>query len=140
MDIQKEILDKLTECGVKPSPQRMAILQFLVMHPVHPTVEFVYNSLSPKMPTLSKTTVYNTLKLLSEHRAIQTLAIDEKNIRYDATTMVHAHFHCKRCGKVYDLHVKGLNGLEVSNPLFKVTDCQIYYKGLCEECNNEVIN
>jgi Fe2+ or Zn2+ uptake regulation protein len=137
MDIQKEILGKLTECGVKPSPQRMAILQFLVMHPVHPTVEFVYNSLSPDMPTLSKTTVYNTLKLLSEHKAIQTLVIDEKNIRYDATTKVHAHFHCKNCGKVLDLRVKGLDDLKVKAKHFKVTDCQIYYKGLCEECNNE---
>ncbi|MDR2847666.1 MAG: transcriptional repressor [Bacteroidales bacterium] len=137
MDVQKEILGKLTDCGVKPSPQRMAIMQFLVMNPVHPTVEVVFNSLLPKMPTLSKTTVYNTLKLLSEHGAIQTIVIDEKNVRYDATTAVHAHFQCKQCGKVFDFKVKGLKDIKVKAKHFHITECQVYYKGLCEECNNQ---
>jgi Fe2+ or Zn2+ uptake regulation protein len=140
MNVQKEILSKLNGCGVKPSPQRVAIMQFLVTHPVHPTVELIFNSLSPEMPTLSKTTVYNTLKLLSEHGAIQTIVIDEKNIRYDAETFVHAHFQCKRCGKVSDLEVEGIEELKVKTNRLDITECQFYYKGLCEECSNKVIN
>ena len=53
----------LLERGIKPSQQRIALLEYLVKHPVHPTADELYSRLSPMMPTLSKTTVYNTLRL-----------------------------------------------------------------------------
>lgn len=61
----------------------------------HPTVEDVYAGLCSKMPTLSRTTVYNTLRLLSEHNAARMITIDEHRVCYDGNTGPHVHFYCK---------------------------------------------
>jgi Fur family peroxide stress response transcriptional regulator len=44
--------------------------------------------------TLSKTTVYNSLKLFLKRGIVQELTIEEKEVRYDADTRPHAHFKC----------------------------------------------
>ena len=93
----------LMEYGIRPSLQRLAIMEYLVTHPTHPTADEIHTALSPSMPTLSKTTVYNTLKLLAAHRAILLLDIDERNSRFDGDVSPHAHFRCRNCGAVYDL-------------------------------------
>ncbi len=126
----------LEQHNIKPSMQRIAIMQYLVDHRTHPTVEQIFASLSPSMPTLSKTTVYNTLKLLSEHGAAQTLTIDERNTCYDADTTPHAHFLCKCCGRVYDLpinkDIKRVEAVEIGGHY--VQEEHYYYKGICKYC------
>ena len=130
-----KVKDRLLEFGIKPSLQRMAVMDYLMKNPVHPTVDLIFNELSPAIPTLSKTTVYNTLKLLEENGAIQTLNIDEKNVRYDADISPHAHFRCKKCGQVDDLFVTGLGSIQMESVEKRmITECQVYYKGYCEKC------
>jgi len=132
----KEAYNRLVECGIRPSLQRIAIMQYLMTHPVHPTIEDVYNGLSGKMRTLSKTTVYNTLRMLSEKGAAQMITIDEHRVCYDGNVKSHVHFYCKQCGRVIDL-------MDEPAPLLaspKVVDGnivleeQLYYKGICAEC------
>lgn len=132
-----DAIKRLESQHIRPSVQRIAIMKYLMEHLTHPTVEEIYTSLSPSMPTLSKTTVYNTLKLLSEHGAIQTLTIDEHYTCYDADTTPHGHFLCKRCGKIYD--VKGaarqVGRCEVEG--HRVQEVHFYYKGICKACCQE---
>lgn len=124
---------------IKPSVQRIAIMDYLLKHRTHPSVEEVYSALSPDMPTLSKTTVYNTLKLFTEQGAAQMLTIDEKNVCFDGDTSLHAHFLCKKCGKIYDLPmpevVKEVADLEVDGNV--ITEVHHYYKGICKNCIKE---
>lgn len=135
MNTIPDIKKRLEDFGVKPSMQRIAIMDFLMKNPIHPTVDIVFQSLNPSIPTLSKTTVYNTLKLLEEHGVIQSITIDEKNIRYDADISFHAHFKCKRCNVIYDLRVKDLNNLLVGNQKnLLISQCQLYFQGYCEKC------
>ena len=68
----EQIAAKLEEKNIRPSVQRMAIYNFLAENPVHPTVDTIYTALSPQMPTLSRTTVYNTLRQFSECGLVQT--------------------------------------------------------------------
>ena len=84
----------LMQFAIRPSVQRTAVMEYLMNHKTHPTVDEIYLALSPGIPTLSKTTVYNTLNLFIEKGAVQMLTIDEKNARYDADTSKHAHFYC----------------------------------------------
>jgi Fur family ferric uptake transcriptional regulator/Fur family peroxide stress response transcriptional regulator len=133
------VKQRLLQYGIKPSLQRIAVMQYLMENKTHPTVDMIFGALSPSMPTLSRTTIYNTLKLLSEQGAIITLNIDEKNVRYDGDITSHAHFRCKNCGKIYDLPEKSALG-QISSTLsndFHITECQIYYKGYCEDCKNK---
>jgi Fur family ferric uptake transcriptional regulator/Fur family peroxide stress response transcriptional regulator len=139
MNTNIEVKNRLLEFDVKPSLQRMAIMEFLMNNLIHPTADTIFNNLYPLMPTLSKTTVYNTLKLLEEHGAILALNIEEKNVRYDADIREHAHFKCKLCGAVHDLPVKGIDNLQMERPGdFVITECQIYYKGHCEKCKEKI--
>ncbi len=85
------------------------------------------------MPTLSKTTVYNTLKLFSEQGAVQMLTIDERNANFDADTSAHAHFFCKCCGRIYDL--KCLETMETIDMCgHQISEVHYYYKGICKNC------
>jgi Fur family ferric uptake transcriptional regulator/Fur family peroxide stress response transcriptional regulator len=131
MNTKINIEDRLREAGVKPSLQRMAIMKYLVNHAIHPTVDTIYSELAPEIPTLSKTTVYNTLKLLEDTGAIQSITIDEKNVRYDADISNHAHFKCKKCGKIIDL---ALDFIPPKIEKLQINEYQVYYKGLCEDC------
>ena len=72
--------DRLLEHNIKPSMQRIAIMEYLMEHPIHPSADDIYTALSPSMPTLSKTTVYNTLKLFSEQGAALMLPISFANV------------------------------------------------------------
>lgn len=81
----EKVQEYLMSKGIRPSPQRIAIMDYLLDNCNHPTVEAVYDALHTSMPTLSKTTVYNTLKLFEKKQAVQILNIDERNVRLDAT-------------------------------------------------------
>lgn len=70
--------DYLLSYNIKPSVQRIAIMDYLLAHKTHPCIDEIYMALCDDIPTLSKTTVYNTLKLFVEHGAALMLTIDEK--------------------------------------------------------------
>lgn len=126
----------LLKHGIRPSAQRMAVMQFLLDNLTHPTVEQIYAALSPGMPTLSKTTVYNTLKILESRGAIVCIDIDHASERYDADTSVHGHSLCRHCGTVSDVLLRDSRFAGKNAPRgMKVDSIQLLYKGLCPECS-----
>ena len=128
--------DNLIKHEVKPSVQRMAIMDYMMTHFTHPSVDDIYNALSPKFPTLSRTTVYNTLKLFVEHGAVQMLTIDEHNACFDGNTELHAHFLCKKCGKIYDVPLQAEMARLIGDMIEgnEVTELHQYFKGVCKDC------
>lgn len=125
----------LLKYSIKPSIQRTAIMNFLLKNHIHPTVDEIYSALNPQMPTLSKTTVYNTLGLFAERGAVRVLTIDEKNARYDADVSAHAHFICNSCSKVFDFF--NVDPGVFNHPDaqgFKINKTEISYSGLCPQC------
>lgn len=129
--------ERLLEYGIKPSQQRIALMDFLLENRIHPTVDEVYIRLSPEMPTLSKTTVYNTLKLFVQKGAAQMLTIDERNVCFDVDTTAHAHFLCKECGRIIDLDKINSQWENLPEALkgCKVEEIQLYLRGACKECS-----
>lgn len=125
---------RLKEVNIKPSLQRIKIFEYLLKNNIHPTVDMIFQKLSPEIPTLSRTTIYNTLKLFEEHRLIKNVNFGETEIRYDAVKPVHGHFKCEQCGKIYDfnynyndLKYKGLES-------FTLNQTDIIIKGICKTC------
>ena len=126
----------LRKFSIKPSVQRTAVMDFLLNNRIHPTIDEIYLALSPSMPTLSKTTVYNTLDLFLERGAVQSLVIDEKNARYDVDVSAHAHFICKNCGTVSDIfNLKPELFQLPQNTNFSIQEVEISYSGICNCCN-----
>ncbi len=125
----------LRKYSIKPSVQRTAVMQYLMMHKTHPTIDEIYLALSPGMPTLSKTTVYNTLDIFVERGAVKALVIDEKNARYDVDLLEHAHFICRSCGAIHDVYnVKSSLFQIPQNKNFTVDTVEISYSGVCNSC------
>ncbi len=131
-----ESYNRLIAYHIKPSVQRIAIMDYLMSHRTHPTVDEIYTALYPSIPTLSKTTVYNTLKLFAEHGAAQMLTIDERNTCFDADTSMHGHFLCKSCNKIYDYPLPilshGIDGIESGG--HQISEMHYYCKGICKHC------
>ena len=127
----------LLQYAIKPSVQRSAVMDFLLKNRIHPTIDEIYSALAPSMPTLSKTTVYNTLNLFLEHGAVQLLRLDEKNARYDVDTSAHGHFLCKSCNKVYDIfNLKPSMFQFPQNLQFDIESVEISYAGTCHTCKS----
>lgn len=121
---------------IKPSYQRIKIFQYLVENKNHPTVDMIYKALCTEIPTLSKTTVYNTLNLFIEKKIVNVIVIEENETRYDSVMAVHGHFKCEKCGKIYDI---GINQNILEDD--KLKNCEIkeqhyYFKGICQDCSN----
>lgn len=127
---------RLVACGVRPSMQRLAIMNYLLDNATHPTVEEVHRHLVQKIPSLSRTTLYNTLRLFSEHGAAQMLTIDDHRVCYDGDIRPHVHFFCKKCGRVIDLFdVPAPSAVEVSDiDGNRMDEVQLYYRGVCVKC------
>ena len=125
----------LRKYSIKPSVQRTAIMNFMLNNRIHPTIDDIYLALSPNMPTLSKTTVYNTLDLFVERGAVQPLLIDEKNARYDVDVSAHAHFICRECGAVHDIFNLAPEIFKFpQHKDFTVQAVEICYSGVCNSC------
>lgn len=100
----------------------------------HPTVDMIYTSLLPEIPTLSKTTVYKTMDLLVEAGLARLVHADDKEAHYDANISDHGHFKCIRCGRVYDFTVN-LDRLETGGlEGFAVDEKNVVFKGVCPRC------
>lgn len=130
----QDVGDYLKKNGIKPSYQRIKIYEYLMGTKAHPTVDIIYKALVRDIPTLSKTTVYNTLNLFIENGITQLLTIEENETRYDADISLHGHFKCTGCGKVYDFSVdqEFLKPTELEG--FKVEEQHLYFKGVCATC------
>jgi len=120
--------------GIKPSHQRIKIYEYLITHPIHPTADTIYKSISKEISTLSKTTVYNNLSIFLEKGLISSITIDENEVRYDYNTTPHAHFKCIKCGKIYDIPLKTKLFAKKTIGGHKIMEQHIYFKGICKNC------
>lgn len=129
MEKKIDISEKLKSSGISPSVQRMEIYRYLIEMRNHPTVETIYHALHKTIPTLSKTTVYNTLKLFVTKGIAIEITIDKNELRYDADIDIHGHFLNEDSGKIQDIDID-VSGL---NPEFfekaEIKEHHIYFKG-----------
>lgn len=128
------IAEILINHGVKPSFPRIQIYKYLYNRKNHPTVENIYNELISEIPTLSKTTVYNTLNHLVEARLVNALYFDENEKRYEIIIDDHSHFKCTVCNRIYDIPYGDINVLPEKYKDFKIVEQYIFVKGVCKDC------
>lgn len=137
MKVEKSNLIKiLLNYKITPTYQRLKILEFLYNNRTHPSVEEIIDGLSSEIISISKATVYNTLKLFLNKGLLKELNIEKNHIRYDIDTSIHSHFICIKCGKIYDLKMENDNKLIVENG-FKILDSKNYIYGICKNCNKD---
>jgi len=129
-----DIANKLKDKNIRLSYQRLKVLEFLDNHRIHPTVDQIYNGLLNEIPTLSKTTIYNTLNALVEAGLVKVITIEDNEARYDIDTHAHGHFKCKSCGKIYDFEAD-MDSLEIKElEGFSIFTRDMYFSGICSRC------
>ncbi|GAB4386946.1 MAG: transcriptional repressor [Phycisphaerales bacterium] len=92
---------------------------------------------SKEAPNLSLSTVYRTLKRMQDDGAISPVSVPDEPPRYELAHVAerhHHHFHCRTCGRVFDLAgcPTGLGRLVPRG--FVLEEHTLVLHGVCREC------
>ncbi|MCF6412016.1 peroxide-responsive transcriptional repressor PerR [Alkalihalobacillus sp. EGI L200015] len=130
-------VDTLKDAGVRITPQRHAILEYLIQTMSHPTADEIYKALEDKFPNMSVATVYNNLRVFKGAGLVKELTYGDSSSRFDCVTTDHYHIICEDCGKIVDFSYPGLDEVEdVAKHVtgFKVVNHRMEVYGTCPEC------
>lgn len=133
----QEALEQLKMTGVRITPQRHAILTFLLDSMTHPTADDIYRALAPQFPSMSVATIYNNLKMFVEAGLVRELTYGDNSSRFDADLTSHYHAICQKCGKIVDFHYPALYEAEKAakeQTGFVVSGHRMEIYGECPSC------
>ena len=120
------------------SRKRQAILEALRNTKIHPTAEWVHQTLKNDYPDLSLGTVYRNLSQFKEEGIILSMGVINGQERFDANISPHSHFICNCCGAVIDIEETFENSeaaKQVNNKYgFTVEEQKIIFYGVCIQC------
>lgn len=119
---------------IRPTYQRMRILNVLRASSDHPTAETLYLRLKTEIPALSRSTVYNTLLTLAEAGLARVIHIDENSARFDGITEEHGHFVCLRCGKIENIAIDMDHLTQGQLAGCRLLERHVSIRGLCRQC------
>ena len=121
--------------GLRCTPQRYAVMAFLMGHTGHPTAAEIFEAVNRVDPRSSRATTYNNLRDLVKAGLVREVAVEGRAGRFDLEGMRHHHFICDRCGNVEDME-----WYDVPRPASRslgkriVRECQLIFRGLCTKC------
>ena len=120
----------LAEHGIRASPQRLAIAEWVLGSTAHPSADRVFEAVRGRTPAISRATVYNTLNLLVAKGLLRPLVLAEGKVVFDPLVERHHHFIDEETGAIHDvpwsaLEVRRLEAL----PGFEVREYQVVVRG-----------
>src|SRR3569833_441619 len=125
----------LAGTGLRSTPQRYAVMAFLMEQPGHPTAAEIFEAVNRVDPRSSRATIYNNLRDLVQAGLVREVAMEGRAARFDAKGMRHHHFICDRCWTGEDV-----DWYDVPRPSAKslgkrvLRDCELIFRGLCSKC------
>lgn len=135
-DNKAVLLKRLVQAGIRPSMQRLEILEFISSCRCHPSADEIFSFIHRNNPTLSRTTVFSSVKLLAERGLINDIDISSDSTRYDSTLYPpHAHFICRDCRKIFDIPID-MDALTAPED-FLCDNVNVFFKGICPECRDK---
>ena len=121
--------------GLRCTPQRYAVMAFLMEHTGHPTAAEIFEAVNRVDPRSSRATNYNNLRDLVRAGLVREVAVEGRAARFDAKGVRHHHCICDRCGNVEDLvwyavprPAPGSLGKRI------LRECELIFRGLCSKC------
>ncbi len=96
------IKNKLTECGLKVTPQRIAILEAIYNLNNHPTAENIISYIRKTHPNIASGTVYKVLDALVENKIINRIKTEKDIMRYDGILDQHHHLFSSESDRIED--------------------------------------
>ena len=129
------IKKSLEDGGLRCTPQRYAVMVFLLGQMGHPTAAEIFTAVNRADPRSSRATTYNNLRDLVRAGLVREVAAEGRSARFDAKGTPHHHFICDRCGKVEDIEWYAVPKPALGS-LGKRTlrECEVIFRGLCANC------
>jgi len=124
---------------LRMTTQRQVILEELQSVKSHPTAGELCAMVRRRLPRISLGTVYRNLDILSRAGLIQKLDVAGQEMRFDGNTMNHYHLRCLDCGRVFDVDMDLLPGVEErlsQESGFEVLGHRLEFVGRCEACRD----
>ena len=134
METQEIIIQALKDKDISPSYTRIKVYDYLSRDEIHPTVDEIYKDLIELIPTLSKTTVYNTLKLFIEKELIRAVNLYDNKMRYEFIRSNHGHLKCDICSKFYDIPINIDAHIPDELKGTIINETHILLTGTCSHC------
>lgn len=125
----------LEDGGLRCTPQRYAVMAFLMERNRHPTAAEIFEAVNRVDPRCSRATTYNNLRDLVQAGLVREVAVEGRSARFDVTGMRHHHFICDRCGNVEDMEwfdlprpAPGALGKRI------LRESELIFRGFCAKC------
>lgn len=125
----------LERSGLRCTPQRYAVMAFLMEQNRHPTAAEIFEAVNRLDPRSSRATTYNNLRDLVQAGLVREVAVEGRSARFDAKALQHHHFICDRCGNVEDIEwydVPRPDSIAMGKRI--VRECELILRGLCVKC------
>jgi len=131
-EISGALAQRLSDSGLRSTPQREVIYSVLLKRRDHPTAEDVFARAKPEMPMISLATVYNCLETLVQCDLVRAVNFERGPTRYCPNLHPHAHFHDEQTGATHDIDLPA--GLldkvkSVLPPNFNAASVEIIFRG-----------
>ncbi len=132
----EDLVSSLREEGFRITPQRIAIVDYLLKTVEHPSADRIHKVIQRKYPMVSLSTVYKTLELLKDKRLVNEIEV-EGETRFDAQTDEHINLVCMNCGKIDDVDEDVLKNIQIraakkSKYLILKSSFELF--GYCNNC------
>jgi Fur family peroxide stress response transcriptional regulator len=108
---RKEIAGKLSEKGLRVTPQRIAILGAIIKLNNHPTAENIIEYIKKNYPNISVGTVYKVLDSFVENDLLKKVKTEGGIMRYDPLQSTHHHLYCEESDRIEDYEDENLDQL-----------------------------
>jgi Fur family transcriptional regulator, peroxide stress response regulator len=132
---QHAIEQSLAGSGLRSTPQRYAVMAFLLQQQGHPTAADIFAAVNRLDPRSSRATIYNNLRDLVQAGLVREVAVEGRAARFDAKGTRHYHFICDRCGKVEDVDWYDVPRPRPTSLGRRVLrECELILRGLCTKC------
>jgi Fur family ferric uptake transcriptional regulator len=137
---EKQIfLEHIQKAGLKRTAQRDLILEIFLKTEEHLSSEALYWLVQKQDPTVGHTTVYRTLKLLTEAGLAREVRFGDGKTYYEHhyNHEHHDHMICTECGKVIEFFSAELEAMQETMADkfgFKLTHHSLRILGVCAEC------
>ena len=134
----EELVNSLKGQGFRITPQRIAIVEYLLKTDDHPSAEHIHKIVQKKYPMVSLSTVYKTLDLLREKKLVNEIKV-EGEARFDAHTDEHINLVCMNCGKIDDIDEDSLKEIQTKvarKSKYVILKSNFELFGYCNNCKS----
>lgn len=139
---QEVFLRHIQKEGLKRTAQRDLILDVFLHTEDHVSGEDLYRLVREKDPSVGQTTVYRTLRLLTDAGLAREVRFGDGMAHYEHNYKHEHHDHmiCSQCGKIIEFYSPELEAIQdamAAKHKFQLTEHLLRMIGICADCRRQ---